>query len=207
LHMRLSPYPDEKAALEALYTMIRGLYPEKRAKAILSAFQSILSDQMPEQERSEIIAYWLDFYRLQEYRQRRQRRRATIKERLTPCFACGYPSSHRHHLWTLEAHGENEVTIQLCANCHELYHLFYNVLVRDSAYSRAIALHTIASPAVKVETLSRIMAWCLAVIRYEADNGWIDGSLGSRDAVEAKLNWTALLRQKRADKSDAGGVG
>lgn len=198
---------NEKAELEALHALIRSLYPERKAEAIFAAFQSILSGQTSDSERAGVIEYWLDFYRLQQYRQRRQRRRATIRERLTPCSACGYPASHRHHLWTLEAHGENEVTIQLCANCHELHHLLYNALVRDSAYSRAVALHTIASPAISAETLSRILSWCLAVIRYEADNGWIDGRTGSRQAVEAKLNWTEVLRQKQTMNSDKGGVG
>ncbi|MGQ9910050.1 MAG: hypothetical protein ACUVS2_14575 [Candidatus Flexifilum sp.] len=198
---------DEKAMLEALHELINGLYPPAKASAIMAAFRSVLNDQTETAQRAAVLEYWLDFYRLQAYRLRRKRRRATVKERLTPCSACGYPVSHRHHLWTLEAHGENAVTIQLCANCHELYHLLYNALVHDSEYSRTVALHAMASPALTAETLSRIMGWCLAVIRYEADNGWIDGNVGTKQAVEARLNWTALLQQKQSVKSSQGGVG
>lgn len=198
---------DEKAMLEALHELINSLYPPAKAGAITAAFRSVLNDQPETEQRAAVLEYWLDFYRLQAYRLRRKRRRATVKERLTPCSACGYPVSHRHHLWSLEAHGENAVTIQLCANCHELYHLLYNALVRDSEYSRTVALHAMASPSLSAETLSLIMGWCLAVIRYEADNGWIDGNTGTKQAVEARFNWTALLQQKRSLKSTQGGVG
>ncbi|MCS7072234.1 MAG: hypothetical protein NZM00_12060 [Anaerolinea sp.] len=187
--------------LETLHKLINALHPPARARSIIAAFQSVLNDQSESGQRTAVLEYWLDFYRLQHYRQRRKRRRATVKERLTPCSACGYPVSHRHHLWTVEAHGENAVTIQLCANCHELYHLLYNALVHDSEYSRTVALHALNAPALNAETLSRIMGWCLAVIRYEADNGWIDGNTGSKQAVETKFNWTAVLQQKQSAQS------
>jgi hypothetical protein len=54
-------------------------------------------------------------------------RRATRRdERTTPCECCGYPISQRHHLYKVANYGENKFTIQLCANCHELFHLVYN---------------------------------------------------------------------------------
>lgn len=199
--MEMPRETDEKTMLETLHKLINALHPPARARSIIAAFQSVLNDQSESGQRTAVLEYWLDFYRLQHYRQRRKRRRATVKERLTPCSACGYPVSHRHHLWTVEAHGENAVTIQLCANCHELYHLLYNALVHDSEYSRTVALHALNAPALNAETLSRIMGWCLAVIRYEADNGWIDGNTGSKQAVEAKFNWTAVLQQKQSAQS------
>jgi hypothetical protein len=53
-----------------------------------------------------------------------KRRRTKLWERLTPCDCCGYPISQRHHLITVaEYYGENNYTRQLCANCHELYHI------------------------------------------------------------------------------------
>lgn len=55
---------------------------------------------------------------------RGKRRRAKLWERLSPCNCCGYPISQRHHLITVaEYRGENNYTRQLCANCHELYHI------------------------------------------------------------------------------------
>ena len=53
-----------------------------------------------------------------------KRRRPTRVQRLTPCECCGYPVSQRHHLLEVADYGENDVTTQLCACCHELYHLF-----------------------------------------------------------------------------------
>ena len=60
------------------------------------------------------------------------RRNRTEKERLTPCECCGYPISQRHHLLDYAYHGENDFTAQLCANCHELYHLLFNHFARGS---------------------------------------------------------------------------
>jgi len=56
---------------------------------------------------------------------KKQRRAPTLKERLTPCITCGHPLSQKHHLLSFSIHGDEGVgTIQLCANCHDLYHLF-----------------------------------------------------------------------------------
>ena len=61
-----------------------------------------------------------------------ERKRATKKERLTPCGVCGWPLSQRHHLLHVADYGENDETVQLCANCHEIYHLMYNSYVLRS---------------------------------------------------------------------------
>ena len=61
-----------------------------------------------------------------------KRRQTTQKERLTPCECCKHPLSQRHHLLNVAYHGENDFTVQLCANCHELYHLIYNKYVLKS---------------------------------------------------------------------------
>lgn len=52
-------------------------------------------------------------------------RRRSIKrgERLTKCQFCDYPFSQRHHALPISVYGENNCTLQLCANCHELYHI------------------------------------------------------------------------------------
>jgi hypothetical protein len=51
------------------------------------------------------------------------RRKAKLHERLSPCECCGYPLSHRHHTIPIAGWGESGYTIQLCPNCHELFHL------------------------------------------------------------------------------------
>lgn len=82
----------------------------------------------------------------------KQRRPSTVAERMTPCECCGYPVSERHHLVPIAAYGENPHTAQLCANCHELYHILERrwswLSVCDSADSErllaAIAQHSTA---------------------------------------------------------------
>lgn len=54
----------------------------------------------------------------------RKRRSTRLSERLTPCFCCGHPISQRHHLLPAARFGEEGTTVSLCANCHEIYHLF-----------------------------------------------------------------------------------
>ncbi|MDL1901138.1 hypothetical protein FBR02_10255 [Anaerolineae bacterium CFX9] len=192
-------FPTElRQRYESLCELIESLYPADQAKEIIASFESAFVAHRSEAERRELIDYWLDFYRLQAYRKQRRRRRPTPQERSTPCAACGYPSSHRHHLWDLATHGENKVTVQLCANCHELHHLMYNALVKESEYSRAIVRHVMASDRVDPEAVERLLGWCLAIIRYEADNGWIDGAKGSREAVEEKLDWSAFLKRAQS---------
>jgi len=194
---RIETPAAEGQQYEKLTALIRGLYREKQAEEIIASFDSVFKAHTESRERHEILTYWLDFYRLQEYRKGKQRRRPTRKERMTACAACGYPSSHRHHLWDFATHGENRVTIQLCANCHELHHLMYNALVKGSDYSRDILHHVMFSSAASLapETIVRILGWCLATIRYEANNGWIDGESGSKGHVDERLRWTEFLRE------------
>lgn len=194
---RFSPALREQ--YESLCRLIEDLYPADQATEITASFESAFVAHKTEAERRELIEYWLDFYRLQAYRKQRKRRRPTPQERSTACAACGYPSSHRHHLWDLATHGENQVTIQLCANCHELHHLIYNTLVKESEYSRSIVLHIMDSDQVAPETIARLLGWCLAIIRYEADNGWIDGAKGSKDAVEKQLHWSQFLKRTQSN--------
>lgn len=61
-----------------------------------------------------------------------KRRKITKKERLSPCTVCGYGISQRHHLLEVSFWEENNATVQLCANCHELYHLMRDV--KDDVY-------------------------------------------------------------------------
>lgn len=61
-----------------------------------------------------------------------QRRKARKAERMTPCVACGYPLSQRHHVIPVAMSGENESTVQLCANCHEMIHLMFSAVAQDN---------------------------------------------------------------------------
>ena len=55
---------------------------------------------------------------------RTRRKKATLAERLTPCAVCAYPITERHHFLPVSIYGENASTTQLCANCHEAFHIF-----------------------------------------------------------------------------------
>lgn len=58
----------------------------------------------------------------------KKRRSVTLQDRVTPCACCGYRLSHRHHLFPIAEWGGNNQTIPLCANCHELYHIVFDVI-------------------------------------------------------------------------------
>src|SRR6266498_3035001 len=64
-----------------------------------------------------------------------KRRRTTRRERTTPCNWCGYPLTQRHHLSPISIRGESDNTIQLCANCHELYHLAEAAITHNSKWA------------------------------------------------------------------------
>jgi hypothetical protein len=126
-----------------------------------------------------------------------RRRRPTSRERLTPCSACGYPVSHRHHLWDVAAHGENKVTVQLCANCHELHHLLYNTLARESAHSRQLVQRILNAPQTDQQAVQRVLGWCRAIMVYEVENGWLERYKTSDEWIERCLNWSDAASQKR----------
>lgn len=191
---------DKNTRKDELYALVRELYREKQAAEITDSFDKVLASHDSDEERESVVAYWLDFYRLQKYRRAKRRRRPTYVERVTACSACGYPASHRHHLWDIAMHGENRVTIQLCANCHELHHLMYNTLVRESEYSRKLVLHILFSGKVAHESITKILGWCLATIRYEARNGWIEDGKDTREWVEEKLHWSNFMKQSLAER-------
>lgn len=72
------------------------------------------------------------------------RRTTRLQERLTPCQCCNYPISERHHLLEYAEFGETRYTRQLCANCHELFHIidkaFTDFEQSDNPDTRAVAL-------------------------------------------------------------------
>jgi ribosomal protein L37E len=189
---------SENEPLEQLFALVRDLYTDQQADEIIQSFEAVFASYDTDQDKRDLLEYWIDYYRLQQYKRLKQRRRPTYQERISACSACGYPSSHRHHLWDVATHGENAVTIQLCANCHELHHLMYNALVKESEYSRKIVDHVMFSGKVSYDVVNRILGWCLATIRYEASNGWIAGDKGSKEWVEACLRWSEYVQAQTA---------
>ncbi len=186
-------YPDEQALVDKLYSLIRYIYRKKLAEEIIAAFDESLTAKAERDDRLQVIQHWLDFYQVVKYRKLMRRRRPTDRERLTPCSACGYPASHRHHLWDIATHGENQVTVQLCANCHELHHLMYNTLARGSAYSQKLALHIIFSGALNGDAIQRIYGWLRAILQYEIDNSWLEPYKLTDLWIEEKLHWSEFL--------------
>lgn len=177
-----------------LFELVRELHGKKQADGIIASFEAVFGANENQAERMTIAEHWRDFYRLRKYRRSMRRRRPTYQERMTACSACDYPISHRHHLWDVATHGENMVTIQLCPNCHELQHLIYNALVRDSAYSQRLALHALESGRLSPETAGKVLEWCRATIRYEADNGWVERYRATDEWLERRLGWSEYLK-------------
>lgn len=190
--------PGEQALIDELFGLVRELHSKKQAEEIITSFDKVFGGDADSDERMNIAEHWRDFYRLRKYRKLMRRRRPTYKERMTACSACGYAISHRHHLWDIAQHGENMVTIQLCPNCHELQHLFYNTLVRDSEYSRRLAEYALASENLTPATAQKLLEWCRATIKYEADNGWVERYRTTDDWVEQRLHWSEYLRTRGA---------
>ncbi len=184
---------DEQILIDELHALIRYIYRPKLAKEIIAAFDDSLASKGTREERLVVIQHWLDFYQAHKYRKMMRRRRPTDRERMTPCSACGYPASHRHHLWDIATHGENPVTVQLCANCHELHHLMYNTVARGSEYSQKLLLHILFSNKVRQDIIQQIYGWCRAIIQYEVENGWLEGYKLSDLWVEDKLRWSEFV--------------
>lgn len=183
----------EQARIEELQSLIRYIYREKLAAKIITAFDEALAAKDDPAQRQAVIDHWLDFYQAHRYRKMMRRRRPTDKERMTPCTACGYPISQRHHLWDIATHGENAVTVQLCANCHELHHLMYNALARDSLYSQKLVCQVMLSGQVAPQSVIRVYGWLRAILAYEIENGWLESYKLSDLWIEEKLNWSDYL--------------
>ncbi|HEX2907591.1 MAG TPA: hypothetical protein VHO69_12055 [Phototrophicaceae bacterium] len=187
--------PNEQALIDELYALIRYVYRKKLAEEIIQAFEDAFKTRTTPEDRIAICEQWIDFYRAHRYRKAMRRRRPTSRERLSPCSACGYPVSHRHHLWDLATHGENKVTVQLCANCHELHHLLYNTLARDSEHSRKLVRHILAAGRLPRAAVEQLLGWCRAIMQYEVDNGWLEAFKVSDQWLEQQLQWSEYQRQ------------
>lgn len=65
-------------------------------------------------------------------KQRVKRPKSKLRERLLPCQFCDYPISEKHHALPISIFGKTPYTLQLCANCHELYHIVERVILYES---------------------------------------------------------------------------
>jgi ribosomal protein L37E len=189
---------SESQLQDELQALIRALYRSEEAADIIETFAATMRAHQSEDMRIGILAHWIEYYALKKYKRDRQRRRPTYSERTTACAACGYPASHRHHVYDVGTHGENIMTVQLCANCHELQHLMYNALVNESEYSLKLINHILYSERLAVQTAVTLLNYCRATIRYEARQGWVSAEKASDDWVEMQLHWREYLKQQRA---------
>lgn len=67
-----------------------------------------------------------------------KRKAVSINKRTEPCQFCGYPLSQRHHALPVHIYGENVFTLQLCANCHELYHIVQAVFLKATKRNQCL---------------------------------------------------------------------
>jgi len=185
----------EQEMVERLYSLIRYNYRKKQAEDIIQTFDEVFASYKDPVQRRNIGEYWIEIYQAEKYHKIMQRRRPTHEERIMPCMACGYPVSHRHHLWDIATHGENRVTLRICGNCHELYHLIYNTLAKDSEYSRKLALHILFSLKVSPFAVQKIVGWCKAAMAYETEKGWLEEHKTTDRWLEEKLHWSEYLRK------------
>lgn len=70
------------------------------------------------------------------YKEPKKRKKVTIEHRVTPCAWCRYPLSVKHHILPIAIYGENNIAVQLCANCHEIYHIADAVFNRPTKSSQ-----------------------------------------------------------------------
>lgn len=95
-----------------------------------------------------------------------RRKAPTLRERLTPCACCEHPISQRHHLAPFADWGENKQTIQLCSNCHELYHLVWDSYVLGKQRAQTILEYLVPEHASRrSERVREQIEWLIAIIQ------------------------------------------
>lgn len=102
------------------------------------------------------------------------RRRVTLKERKTACEVCGYPVSQRHHFFMVAHYGESDDTAMLCSNCHELYHLMYNALVKRTSHSLNLTKHILFSFRIPFAGVLFLVRNVYVVMTNEIKQGYIE---------------------------------
>lgn len=72
-----------------------------------------------------------------------RRKKPTLAERTRSCIYCNYPISQRHHILPVSIYGNTAAVTELCANCHEAYHIFaraYEDILAGKENTRSITL-------------------------------------------------------------------
>lgn len=72
-----------------------------------------------------------------------KRKKPTLAERMRSCFYCNYPISQRHHALPVSVYGDTTAITELCANCHEAFHIFaraYEDILAHKEDTRSITL-------------------------------------------------------------------
>lgn len=72
-----------------------------------------------------------------------RRKKPTLAERMRSCFYCNYPISQRHHTVPVSVYGDTTAVTELCANCHEAFHIFaraYENILAGKETTRSITL-------------------------------------------------------------------
>lgn len=113
-----------------------------------------------------------------------ERRKPSKAERMTPCQICDYPISQRHHLFDIARYGENDDTVPLCANCHELYHLAYTALAEDSNWCKELFLHVLNSDRVDRSVCTSILGLCFETIKLHGDQGLVEPDRLAFDRIQ-----------------------
>lgn len=100
-----------------------------------------------------------------------KRRTVKLNERLTKCQFCEYPISQRHHALPISVYGENACTLQLCANCHELYHIIERSFLFKSKSSKRILdvfVQTYGEDDIRYKKACHFIAAAVNIARGEA---------------------------------------
>lgn len=89
----------------------------------------------------------------------KNRRAVNIQDRLIDCACCHYPISEQHHLLSFAEWGE-DLTIPLCANCHELMHLIQHFMADSAKYSKTDAgRKELLRQSRAAKLLTKVKAW------------------------------------------------
>lgn len=126
------------------------------------------------------------------------RRQTTFEELTTPCFICNSTPTERHHLLDFSVYGKNNVTVQLCPNCHYLYHLIDKVseegvkYIGDGISKSARILQTVNRETIEVNKVGQLIAlFNLGIAIKNATNNYV-----------AQLKWELDLEKQRRARAE-----
>lgn len=143
-------------------------------------------------------------YDYDEYRH--HRRKPTLKERLTPCVVCEYPISHRHHLSDMVHFGENDDTVQLCANCHELYHIMYDCIAHNSKRAQATLKAVLFTLELSHDTVKAVIGIVIRAVKADIRDDVIKGLVLSTELISARTGWEDYINRINDERREIGAM-